>query len=204
MGNTIAMIVGVGQGKEVLLEEKCHIINFEAGNISRLAHAVPRSLPSNRGTIPLDLLETNIHTALREHITETKAIALENTHNVWGGALLGPDYIKDVANLAKKYNLYLHLDGARVFNASIAIKIDVKEIAKHCKREGKFLLRCFSRHGASKMTLGFLTSVGLIYLFSREDIKDLFGKDFKILLTNRSKPWSHPGRWFDEYLMERV
>lgn len=80
----------------------------------------------------------------------------------------------------------------------------VKEIAKHCKREGKFLLRCFSRHGASKMTLGFLTSVGLIYLFSREDIKNLFGKDFKILLTNRSRPWSHPGRWFDEYLMERV
>jgi len=160
MGNTIAMIVGVGQGKEVLLEEKCHIMNFEVGNISRLAHAVPRSLPSNRGTIPLDLLETNIHTALREHITETKAIALENTHNVWGGALLAPDYIRDVANLAKKYNLYLHLDGARVFNAAIALKIDVKEITKHVDS----LMFCLSK--------GLSAPVGSILAGSKAFIKE--------------------------------
>lgn len=160
MGNTIAMIVGVGHGKEVLLEEKCHIINFEAGNISRLAHAVPRSLPSDRGKIPLDLLENNIHTALREHITETRAIALENTHNIWGGALLGPDYLKDVSNLAKKYNLYLHLDGARVFNAATALKINVKEIARHFDS----LMFCLSK--------GLSAPVGSILAGSKEFIKE--------------------------------
>jgi threonine aldolase len=159
MGNTIAMIVGVGQGKEVLLEEKCHIMNYEAGNISRIAHAVPRTLPSDRGKIPLDLLETNIHTSLREHITETKAIALENTHNMWGGALLGLNYIKDVTNLAKKYNLYLHLDGARVFNAATALKIDVKEIAKHVDS----LMFCLSK--------GLSAPVGSILAGSKEFIK---------------------------------
>ncbi len=160
MGNTIAMIVGVGQGKEVMLEEKCHILNFEAGNIGRLAHAVPRSLPSHRGTIPLDLLETNIHTALREHITETKAIALENTHNMWGGALLAPDYIRNVSSLAKKYNLHLHLDGARVFNASIALKIDVKEIVKPVDS----LMFCLSK--------GLSAPVGSILAGSKEFIKE--------------------------------
>lgn len=160
MGNTIAMVLGAGEGKEVILEEKCHILNFEAGNISRIAHAVPRALPSNRGKIPLDLIEQNIHTYLREHITQTKAIALENTHNIWGGAVLGLDYIKEVAALAKKYSLYLHLDGARVFNASVALKIDVKEISKHFDS----LMFCLSK--------GLSAPVGSILTGSREFIKE--------------------------------
>jgi len=160
MGNTIAMIVGVGPGKEVLLEEKCHIINFEAGNVSRIAQAVPRTLPSQRGKIPIDLLESNIHTALREHITETRAIALENTHNVLGGAVLNPHYLKDVALLAKKYNLFLHLDGARVFNAAVALKIDVKEIAKHFDS----LMFCLSK--------GLSAPVGSMLADSKEFIKE--------------------------------
>jgi threonine aldolase len=132
MGNTIAMLIGVGQGKEVLLEEKCHIINFEAGNISRLAHALPRTLPSQRGKIPLDLLETNIHVSLREHITETRAIALENSHNVWGGAVLPPEYLREVSALARKYHLFFHLDGARIFNAAAALNVKAAEIARPC------------------------------------------------------------------------
>jgi threonine aldolase len=135
-------------------------MNYEAGNISRIAHAVPRTLPSDRGKIPLDLLETNIHTSLREHITETKAIALENTHNMWGGALLDPAYIEDVSNLAKKYNLYLHLDGARVFNAVTALKIDVKEIAKHVDS----MMFCLSK--------GLSAPIGSILAGSKEFIKE--------------------------------
>jgi threonine aldolase len=131
MGNTIAMVLGAGAGKEVLLEERCHILNFEAGNISRIAHAVPRALPSDRGEIPLRLLEENIHTSLKDHITETKAIALENTHNMWGGTILSLDYMAAVSALARKYGLYLHLDGARVFNASTALNIDAGEISKY-------------------------------------------------------------------------
>ena len=131
MGNTIAMVLGAGDGKEVLLEERCHILNFEAGNISRLARAVPRALPSDGGKIPLHLLEENIHTSLKEHITETGAIALENTHNMWGGTVLDRGYMSEVAALAKKYGLFMHLDGARVFNAAVALKIPAREIAKY-------------------------------------------------------------------------
>lgn len=130
MGNTIALILGAGEGKGVLLEEKCHIFNFEAGNISRLAHALPRTLPSQRGEIPLEVIESNIYTTLRDHMPQTKAICLENTHNTWGGAALEPAYLDKVAELAKKYDLHFHLDGARVFNASVALNLDVKEIVK--------------------------------------------------------------------------
>ena len=79
----------------------------------------------------------------------------------------------------------------------------VDGIARHTKKNGKFLLRCFSKHGVNKefaFSLG-----GRIYLFSRQDIESLFGNYFKILETNRSKPfsWQPPGKWLDEYLMEK-
>jgi len=77
-------------------------------------------------------------------------------------------------------------------------------IAEHTKKGSKFLLRCFSKHEVNKEFTCRLG--GRIYLFSQKNIKDLFGKHFKILETNRSKLLSQnpPGKWFDEYLMERL
>lgn len=80
----------------------------------------------------------------------------------------------------------------------------IREVAKYTKKGGKLLLRCFSKHGVSGMELGFLTPMGIVYLFSKEEIKELYGKYFKILETNRSKPYGHNFRWLDEYLMERL
>jgi len=160
MGNTIAMIIGAGEGKEVIMEEKCHILNFEAGNISRIARAVPRSLPSHRGQIPIEVIEANIHTSLREHMTSTRAITLENTHNTWGGAILSLDYLKQVSAIAKKYELHMHLDGARVFNASVALKIDVREITQYFDS----LMFCLSK--------GLCAPVGSIIAGSKEFIDE--------------------------------
>ncbi len=131
MGNTIAVKLAAGEGKEIILEEHSHIYNYEAGNVSRIAGSLPRVLSSDHGIIPLEKIEENIHKSLRDHIPETKAIALENTHNFWGGVPIPIDYIKEVSEIAKKHNLHFHLDGARVFNAATALKVDVKEITKY-------------------------------------------------------------------------
>lgn len=131
MGNTIAIKLGAGEGKGVILEEKCHIMNFEAGNISRIALSLPQTLPSEKGEIPLKLIEENICSTLRDHMPETRMIALENTHNVWGGTILSQEYIKSVSSLAKKHNLHMHLDGARMFNASVAQGIEASDIAQY-------------------------------------------------------------------------
>lgn len=160
MGNTIALMVAVDAGKEVILEEKCHIMNFEMGNISRLAHAMPRVLPSDRGKIPLDVLEKNVHTALREHMTATAAICLENTHNIWGGTLLDLEYMKEVQKIAQKYGLYMHLDGARVFNAAIGLGVDAAEIAKYFDS----VMFCLSK--------GLSAPVGSILAGTKEFIKE--------------------------------
>lgn len=131
MGNTIALILGVGEGMEVIMEEKCHIFNYEAGNVSRLARSLPRILPSKDGAIPLELLESSIHTAMRVHCPPTRAICLENTHNLHGGTVLTPEYMRRVKELAVRHHLHVHLDGARVFNASVALGVPVAEIAAH-------------------------------------------------------------------------
>lgn len=161
MGNTIAMILAAGEGKVVLLEERCHIFNFESGNISRIARSLPRTLSSNRGQIPLDILEANIPgDALREHIPEVRAIALENTHNIWGGAVLDIDYMKRVYTLTQKHRLHLHLDGARIFNAATALKVNAKEISRNCDS----VMFCLSK--------GLSAPVGSILAGPRDFIKE--------------------------------
>jgi len=85
----------------------------------------------------------------------------------------------------------------------------IREIAKHCKKGGRLLLRCWSKKGLSRITLGFLTPMGPVHLFSKKEIEELFSEYFKVLLTHKSKPFNFPGErspaeWLDEYLMERL
>ncbi len=131
MGNTIAVILGSKEGTEIILEEKCHIYNFEAANMARYASAMPRPIKSKNGEIPVEEIKANIKTVLREHIPGTSMICLENTHNFWGGSVLSMDYIKEVKEIAKENNLHFHLDGARVFNAATYLNTEVKNITKH-------------------------------------------------------------------------
>jgi len=82
----------------------------------------------------------------------------------------------------------------------------VSGIISHTKKGGKFLLRCFSKREVKRKFAR--RQMGTIYLFSKEDIKKLFGKCFKILETNKSRPFIRkekkpPAKWLDEYLMER-
>jgi len=160
MGNTIAMKLAVGEGKGVIMEEKCHIFMFEAGNVAHIAGSLPRPLPSRRGEIPLETIEANIFTHLKDHIPETRAITLENTHNVWGGAVLSQAYIQGVAELAGRHRLHMHLDGARVFNAAVAQGIDVKDIARYFDT----VMFCLSK--------GLSAPIGSMLVGNKEFIKE--------------------------------
>ena len=80
----------------------------------------------------------------------------------------------------------------------------VSEVTKYTKKGGKFLLRCFAKEEAQKDFV--IRRVGRVYVFSTEDIKNLFSKHFKFLEINRSRSFGKrsPSKWFDEYLMERL
>ena len=89
----------------------------------------PRPLPNQPdGTIRLEDIEAAIR-ADNIHFPRTRLICLENTHNRCGGAVLTPEYMRAVGELARRHGLAVHLDGARIFNAAVALGVDVKVLA---------------------------------------------------------------------------
>lgn len=130
MANLISVLAHCQRGDEVILGDQSHIFLNEVGGLSALAGAHPRILKNNPdGTLPLDALEKAIrHDEI--HYPPTSLIALENTHNYCMGSPLSPDYMDQVSLIAQNHCLSIHLDGARVFNAAVALKVDVKRLVE--------------------------------------------------------------------------
>lgn len=127
-GNQVAVLTHVRPGEEVIVEADAHIFYYEAGAMASLAGAQTRPLPGLRGQIPL----TDIEAAIRGqniHFPRTALICLENTHNRAGGAVLPLPYMQEVAELAKKHQIPVHLDGARLFHAAVAAQVPVSAYA---------------------------------------------------------------------------
>ncbi|MEN1759252.1 low-specificity L-threonine aldolase [Anoxynatronum sibiricum] len=130
MGNLIAVLTHTKPGQEMILEEKSHIFLYEVASVARIAGVQTRPLCGPRGQMNLECIEEAIRPD-NIHFPETGLIALENTHNMYGGAVLPLEYMKKVFALAQSRNLPVHLDGARIFNAATALKRDVREIAQY-------------------------------------------------------------------------
>jgi threonine aldolase len=130
MGNLIAVLVHCQRGDEVILGNKSHTFMFEAGGISALGGVHPFQLPNQPdGSLKLE----DIDAAIRPddvHHPVSRLIALENTHNRCGGTYQSEDYVRTVFELAQRRGLKLHLDGARLFNATAALGIDAKELTR--------------------------------------------------------------------------
>ena len=129
-GNQIAVLTHSKPGDEIILESESHIFYYEAGAVSALAGVQTRTIQGNRGQMPVD----EIRTAIRGndiHFPNTSLIALENTHNRAGGAVLPVSYMKDVYAVAQEKAVPVHLDGARLFNAAAALNINVKELTRY-------------------------------------------------------------------------
>ena len=132
MANLISVLVHCGRGEEVILGDKAHTFYYEAGGISAYGGVHPHTVPNQPdGTIRLEDIEAAIR-ADNIHFPRTKLICLENTQNKCRGAVLSPDYTDTVAELAKRHRLKIHIDGARIFNAAVALDVDVKELTRSC------------------------------------------------------------------------
>jgi threonine aldolase len=132
MGNLCALLAHCGRGDEAIVGDESHIYNYEAGGASALggvAYHVVATAPN--GELPLATLAGAIRNAADSHNAMTRLICLENTHNRCGGVVLSPEYMRSVAELARGRGLAVHLDGARVFNAAVALRADVREITRH-------------------------------------------------------------------------
>jgi threonine aldolase len=136
MGNLASLLAHCQRGQEVILGDESHIFQYENGSASALGGMVMHPVPTNAdGTLPLDALEAAIHLPSHNyhfyHWAPPGVICLENTHNRCGGAILSPSYFADVAAIARKHNLPVHLDGARLFNAAVASGRPVTDWTRH-------------------------------------------------------------------------
>ena len=128
MGNSVAVKAWTHELEEVIVEARSHIFNMESTHLTFISRVTPRPLASRRGAMDPDEVEANIRTP-SVHTPQTSLICVENTHNNWSGAVLPLANLKALRAVADRNGVRLHMDGARIFNASTASGIPVKEYA---------------------------------------------------------------------------
>lgn len=128
MGNLLALLVHCQRGDEAIVGDKSHIYLNEAGGMSALGGIQPCPVPNQKdGTLALDDILASIRTEDVHHPI-TRLICLENTQNICGGIPLTAAYTREVGELARKNNLSLHIDGARIFNAAAAQNVSIRDL----------------------------------------------------------------------------
>ena len=131
MANLVALLAHTGRGGEVLLERQSHIIRSELGGIAHLAGLFHKALPGHGGAIDLDCLRDAISPGFAPNRLGTALICLETTHNDAGGRVLPLAYLAEVQALAQEHGIPVHIDGARLFNAAVALGVGADKIARH-------------------------------------------------------------------------
>jgi threonine aldolase len=130
MGNLAGILAHCNRGDEVILGKFSHTFLYEAGGISALGgvHS-SQVLNQHDGTLDLDDIRAGIRSD-DDHHPISRLICLENTHNRCGGVALSLEYTRAVSSLAKEHRLKLHLDGARIFNAAIALDLEPRQLVE--------------------------------------------------------------------------
>ena len=126
--NLTAILAHSQRGGELLAEATAHILRSEMGGAAALAGLFHRALPGNRGQLDLDALDAALSPAMKPNRAPTALVALETTHNGQGGAVLPLQHIREVAAMAHRHGVPLHIDGARIFNASVASGLPAADI----------------------------------------------------------------------------
>lgn len=132
MSNQIGIWVNTREGDEVILDQDCHVYNYEAAAPAVLGRVQVRTIPGVRGIITAEQVAENINPA-DIHRPRTSLVCIENTHNRAGGAIYPLDEIERISQLCRARKLNLHLDGARLWNASAATGISEREYARHVR-----------------------------------------------------------------------
>lgn len=155
MGNQVSVMTHTRPGQEVIVDADAHVYIYEVGGIARLSICQVRPIASERGLPSPEQVGAAIRPA-NIHIPVTGLLCLENTHNRHSGSAFTPEEIAAVARVAHEHGVPVHLDGARIFNAAVALGRDVREFC----REVDSVQFCLSK--------GLAAPVGSLVAGSRE------------------------------------
>lgn len=157
MGNQVALMTHCSRGDEVIMEEGCHIYNYEVAAASVISGLQARPLKGNYGILD----PGDVKRAIRPpdiHHPRTGLICLENSHNRAGGTVYPLEVTREIGRIAREAGLPIHLDGARIFNAAIALVLEARELAQ----DADSVMFCLSK--------GLAAPVGSLLLGNRDFI----------------------------------
>jgi threonine aldolase len=158
MGNTIAIKLHTRHGEEVACAPRSHILDWELSMMAWFAGCIARVVPATNGILTWPAVEATLR-SFGPHNAPTTLISLENTHNMAGGTVYPIEIVDEIAFEAHKRGLNVHMDGARIFNASAALNVPVSRIT----RDVDSVMFCLSK--------GLGAPVGSLLVAGAEEIK---------------------------------
>ena len=130
MGNLSAVLSHAGRGDEAILGADCHVISWEAGGMAALGGVMPHPLPTDAYGRMGPVAVENAVRGDDPHLPRTRLVLVENSYGGKHGYPLSPDYFAQIAAVARRHNLAIHMDGARLFNAAVALNIDAADLTR--------------------------------------------------------------------------
>ena len=131
MGNLVASLAQCQRGDEVIVGNKSHLLLYEVANLAVTGGIQIRPIENkDDGTFDLNELELVIR-GDDIHVPRTKMVVIENTHNRCSGAVIGLDHMKEISQLARSRDMKVHIDGARIFNAALALGVTPDKLVEN-------------------------------------------------------------------------
>ncbi len=160
MGNACAMLAHAGRGEAIIVGDQSHIYRYEGGGAPMLGGCPMKVISTEPdGMLDPNKVKLNIDDGSDEHAAPTVLLCMENTHNRCGGSVLSVEQVETLSTLAHEHNMKTHMDGARVFNAAIALNVPISELV----RSVDSVMFCLSK--------GLSAPVGSLLVGGRDFIK---------------------------------
>src|SRR6266700_2441168 len=131
MGNTAAVLAHAGRGEAVMVGDQSHIYRYEVGGASTVGGSPMYVVPTDaKGMLDLRQVEVGISDGSDEHTAPTALLCIENTHNRCGGTVLSVEQVEQLSSLVHAHGIAVHMDGARIFNAAIALDVPASTLVR--------------------------------------------------------------------------
>ena len=128
MGNLLSIWAQTQPGEEIIVERGNHVYNYEASGLAHICGLLVRVADGERGRLSPEQVRALLHDGSNIHTRRTGMLELENTHNNAGGTVLTVEQTRALADVAHEAGARVHLDGSRIFNAAVALGVDVREL----------------------------------------------------------------------------
>jgi len=130
MANCVAILCHTNRGEAVIIPNDAHAYLWETGQISAISGSLAKTIPSHKGIVQPEDVERVVVTENMLAGARTSLVWVENTHNTAGGTCTSPEQMRELREVADRYDMAIHVDGERLFNAAVHLGVEARELAE--------------------------------------------------------------------------